>query len=110
MPDSYCVILTTVPNSEEADRLAELLVSRRLAACVQINQIASWYRWQGKVTKDAECLLLIKTAGHLYNQVEAAILDNHSYELPEIIQLPVAQGLERYLTWIGDEVKGNREE
>jgi periplasmic divalent cation tolerance protein len=109
MPDSFCVILTTTPNQAEADRLAELLVSRRLAACVQISPIASCYMWQGNVTKETECLLLIKTAAHLYSEVEAAILENHSYEIPEIVQLPVAHGSERYLAWIGDEVKDNRE-
>ena len=100
MPDSYCVILTAAGSLDEADRLAELLVTRRLAACVQIASISSVYRWKGKVTKEPEFLLLIKTAAHLYAEVEAAILESHSYELPEIIQLPVMQGLDRYLEWI----------
>jgi len=102
MSDDYCVILTAAGSQEEAGRLAELLVSRRLAACVQIASISSVYRWKGEVTKEPEFLLLIKTAAHLYSAVEAVILENHSYEVPEIIQLPVMQGLDRYLSWIGE--------
>jgi len=105
MPDSYCVILTTTPTANEADRLAEMLVSRRLAACVQISNITSCYMWQGKVAREAECLLFIKTASHLYQEVEATILENHSYEIPEVIQLPVTQGSERYLGWVGENTK-----
>ena len=100
MADSFCVILTTLENREAAARMAEALVSRRLAACVQIADIASTYWWDGKVAKDSECLLLIKTAAHLYKQVEAAVLEMHSYEVPEIVQLPIVQGLDRYLSWV----------
>jgi periplasmic divalent cation tolerance protein len=105
MTDPYCVILSTAGSQEEADRLAELLVTRRLAACVQMIPITSRYLWKGEMNKDAEVLLLVKTASHLYPEVEAAIVQNHSYEVPEILQLPVAQGLERYLGWISDNTK-----
>ncbi len=103
-PAQYCVILTTTGSQEEADRLAELLVSRRLAACVQITSISSVYRWQGAVTREPEFLLLIKTVDRLYKNVETAILKNHSYEVPEIIQLPVTQGSDRYLEWLDQSV------
>jgi periplasmic divalent cation tolerance protein len=102
MTDTFCVILTTVGGREAADRIAEALVSRRLAACVQVSDISSTYRWNGQVTKDSEWLLLIKTAGHLYKQVEAAILEMHPYEVPEIVQVPVVQGLAPYLDWIAE--------
>ena len=105
MASPYCVILATAGSPDEADRLAEMLVSRRLAACVQIANIASCYRWKGAVTKEAECLLLIKTAAHLYAAVEAAIVENHSYEVPEVIQLPIEQGLDRYLGWITENTR-----
>jgi periplasmic divalent cation tolerance protein len=101
MPDDFCIIFTTAGSQEEADQLAEMLVARRLAACVQIANIASCYRWKGKMIKEPEFLLLIKTAADLYAEVEAAILENHSYEVPEIVQLPITQGLDRYLEWIG---------
>ena len=98
--DQYCVILTTAGSREEADRLSEWLVSSKLAACVQITRVDSCYIWKGKLTREAEYLLLIKTAAHLYAKVETAILEKHSYEIPEIIQLPVTRGLERYFNWI----------
>ena len=100
MAESYCVMLTTAGSQEEANRLAELLVSRRLAACVQISAITSWYAWQGKVNHEPEYLLLVKTTADLYPAVEAALLANHSYAIPEIIQLPISRGLDRYLGWI----------
>lgn len=102
MSDAYCVILTTAGSQDEAHRLAELLVERKLAACVQIASIASVYRWQGQVQKEAEYLLLIKTTTHLYQNVEAAIVQNHSYAIPEIVRLPIVNGLERYLGWIAE--------
>jgi periplasmic divalent cation tolerance protein len=102
MATNYCVILTTAGGREEADRMADALVSRRLAACVQITEIASTYMWEGEVTRGAEWLLLIKTAARLYGAVESAILELHSYEVPEILQLPVEGGLDRYLDWIAE--------
>ncbi len=105
MADPYCVILTTAGSQEEANRLADVLVSRRLAACVQIASIASTYLWKGKVNHDSEYLLLIKTAAKRYSEVEAAILENHSYEVPEIVQLPIVQGLDRYLGWVGESIE-----
>jgi periplasmic divalent cation tolerance protein len=77
-----------------------MLVTRRVAACVQITGISSVYRWQGELHKDAEFLLLIKTVPARYEDVQAAILENHSYEVPEIVQLPIQNGLPAYLDWI----------
>lgn len=105
MPVPFCVILSTAGSQAEADRLAELLVSRRLAACVQIMPVSSCYVWKGELTRDAEFLLLIKTASHLYPQVQEAIVQNHSYEVPEVIRLPVEQGLGSYLGWIAENTR-----
>jgi periplasmic divalent cation tolerance protein len=106
MPETdFCLILTTAGSREEAERLAELLVEQRLAACAQIVSIASTYRWQGRVVKDPEFLLLVKTRAALYPQVQSAIVANHSYEIPEVIQLPIKQGLDRYLGWITENTK-----
>jgi len=102
MPETYCVVLTTAGSYEEAHRLAEILVSRQLAACVQINDVTSFYTWNGALRREPEHLLLIKTRAALYAAVQAAILENHSYEVPEIIQLPIQQGLDRYLAWIDE--------
>lgn len=101
MPETdFCVVLTTAGSRQEANRLADLLVEQRLAACVQIVGIESTYRWQGQVTKEPEFLLLVKTRRALYPQVEAAIVANHSYEIPEIVQIPIQRGLGGYLGWI----------
>jgi len=105
MTKSYDIILTTTGSKEETDRLAEMLVSRQLAACVQVINIGSTYMWQGKMTQEAEFLLLIKTASHLYSEVEKIIVENHSYEIPEIIQIPIVQGLPAYLAWIDENTK-----
>ncbi len=100
MPEAYCVILTTAGSREEASRLSEMLVSRKLAACVQVLDIHSTYMWQGELKQEPEFLLLIKTASHLYKDVEAAIVEDHSYEVPEVIQIPVTRGLDRDLEWV----------
>ena len=105
MTEASCVILTTAGSRAEADRIAEALVSRRLAACVQISDVTSTYRWYGKVMHEAEQLLLIKTAARLYREVEAAIQELHSYEIPEIVQLPIEAGLDRYLGWIDESTR-----
>jgi periplasmic divalent cation tolerance protein len=102
MSAEYCVILATAGGREEADRIAEALVSRRLAACVQLTEIASTYRWEGEVTKGAEWLMLIKTTAARYEAVEAAILELHTYDVPEIVQLPIVRGSAAYLAWVGE--------
>jgi periplasmic divalent cation tolerance protein len=100
--ESYSVILTTCGNEVEAERIARLLVENRLAACVQITGVTSFYEWDGKVNKDGEQLLLIKAKTSLYEEIEKAITEIHVYEVPEIIRLPVEAGLEHYLQWIDD--------
>ncbi len=85
--------------------MAGLLVSRRLAACIQIlPRLESHYRWRGKKEIAKEVLLIIKTRTSLYKPLEQAILKNHPYEIPEIICLSIARGSKRYLDWIDAEV------
>lgn len=98
--EEYCVVLTTAGTEEEAHRLAEGLVSRKLAACAQVMPITSYYTWQGQLHRDPEWLLLIKTTTARYGDVEAFLRDHHSYEVPEVVQVPIRQGLDRYLAWI----------
>ncbi len=100
MPESYSVILTTVATREEARSLSEMLVTRKLAACVQVVEITSTYVWEGRLNQGPEFLLLIKTASRRYKDVEAAVVQNHSYEMPELLELPVGRGLPGYLGWI----------
>jgi periplasmic divalent cation tolerance protein len=101
-PDGYCVILTTCGKKEEAEKLACSLIENHLAACVQVAGVISFYEWEKKVNKDEELLLLIKAKNSLYKRIEAFICQNHSYEIPEIIALPIRDGLENYFKWMDD--------
>ncbi|TFG91281.1 MAG: divalent-cation tolerance protein CutA [Syntrophobacterales bacterium] len=96
----YCVILTTCANREDAERLARLLVESRLAACVQMTGVTSFYEWGGALNRDDEQLLLIKAPSASYGEIEAFISQNHRYDVPEILQLPIRAGSEAYLKWI----------
>lgn len=96
------IVLTTLPSQESALELAEDLVGKRLAACVNIlPPMTSVYKWKGKLEKGQEHQLLIKTSADRYPELEALIRRSHPYELPEIIALPVAAGLHAYLDWVG---------
>jgi periplasmic divalent cation tolerance protein len=98
--DEFGVMLTTVPDLETARRLARLLVEERLAACVQLSAIESFYRWDGKVANEPETLLLIKTRTALFDALLRRIKDLHPYTVPEIVALPFAAGQPLYLEWI----------
>ena len=102
MSHTYCMILTTTDNQAEADHLASMLVSQGLAACVQVSAVASTYIWEGTTHKELEWLLLIKTRAACYPQVESALRSHHSYDNPEIIQVPITQGSASYLAWIDE--------
>ena len=95
------VVFMTAPNGEEATRLAEMLVGAHLAACVQIlPEMESVYRWQGKVERQAEVLLLAKTTKQKFEDLEREVRALHSYETPEIIAVPVILGSAPYLEWL----------
>lgn len=95
------LVLSNCPDSETADRIARGLVEAQLAACVnRLPGVESIYRWQGKVERASEVMLLIKTTRERYPAVEASIRLWHPYEVPEIIALPVVAGFAPYLRWI----------
>ena len=97
------IVLVTTPNAEEAARIADVLVSERLAACVNIVPgIESIYRWEGKVTRDRESLMIIKTTGERYDELERRVKELHSYSTPEVIALKIERGSEQYLNWLRD--------
>ena len=100
---SHCIVLTTTASAEEADKIANVLVENRVVACVQIFPIVSIYRWQGKVERENELRLTIKTTNELYPRVENLIKENHSYEVPQIVKVPITGGLREYLEWISGE-------
>jgi periplasmic divalent cation tolerance protein len=97
-------VLTTAGTREEAAKIAGALVERRLAACVNLVAVESVYRWKEAVESTAEWLLVIKTTAAAFEEVEAAIQELHSYELPECVALAIEAGSEDYLEWIGDNV------
>ena len=98
----YCIILTTCPNNKEADRLASELINKKLAACVQLSPITSYYSWENNQHREAEIKLVIKTRSRLYESVEQCIKQHHSYDVPQIVQIPVFEGSDEYLDWIDE--------
>lgn len=94
------VLLTALPSREDARRLAQMLVEEKLAACVQLLPIESFYRWEGKVQNEGEVLLLIKTRTALFDTAIAAIKAVHPYTVPEIVGWPFSAGHGPYLQWI----------
>jgi len=103
---SACVVMTTTANKEQAEKIARVVLEARLAACVQIQDVTSYYWWDGKINRDAEQLLYLKTTPEHYLALEAAIVANHPYDTPEIIQLPVERGFGKYLSWMQSETGG----
>ena len=102
----FVQVITTVANQEDGRRLAEQLVEERLAACVQIvGPLTSVYRWQGNIESAGEFQLLIKSSQNLYGELEAWLMANHPYEVPEILALPVVAGGGSYLDWLQKELK-----
>ena len=92
--------MTACHNYDEARHIANGLVKNRLAACVQLSEIKSFYIWDGQVQNEPEVRLMIKTKSRLYPQVEEFIIQNNSYSVPEIIAVPVERGTSPYLEWI----------
>ncbi|KPV41289.1 hypothetical protein AN478_01465 [Thiohalorhabdus denitrificans] len=95
------IVYTTCPNEEVARTISHKVVTERLAACVHRHQAGtSVYEWEGRVEEDSEILLMIKTKEKLYEPLEAAILEAHPYDVPEIIAVSIDNGLAAYLRWI----------
>lgn len=97
----YRLVLTTCPDTDTANRIAQALVKERLAACVNVlPAMQSVYRWHGNIESASEHLLLVKIRADNYAAVEQRIRALHSYELPEVIAVPLVGGLAAYLAWI----------
>ena len=100
------VVLSTCASADEAERIARRLIDERLAACVNvISPVRSFYRWKGAVEDFAEWLLIIKSSRELFPTLSAALESAHSYELPEIIAIPIVEGSPNYLSWIERELR-----
>jgi periplasmic divalent cation tolerance protein len=104
------VVLVTCGSAKEGRRIARALIERRLAACINIlaTPVQSIYRWKGRIESAKESLLLIKTSRKRFKSLQETIQQLHSYEVPEIIALPVVVGSRKYLSWISDSVHPSR--
>jgi len=99
------VVFSTASSSEEAEKIARALVNDRLAACVNvIPSVRSFYRWQGKIEDSPEFLLLIKSSRERFDVLRVALEKLHSYEVPEVIAMPVVDGARNYLNWMDGEL------
>jgi len=99
------VVFVTSSDTGEAARLADTLVSEQLAACVNVVPgIESVYRWEGKITRDIETLLIIKTTDARYAELERRIKELHSYTTPEVVAIRIERGSEQYLNWLRDSI------
>ena len=104
VPQSAILVLTALPERAGAEALARELLAARLAACIQIGAtVRSLYHWRGEIETADEIPIAIKTRAGLYSRVEAAIRRRHPYELPEIVAVPISNGLPAYLDWIAAE-------
>jgi|ERR1043166_483651 periplasmic divalent cation tolerance protein len=105
MSQQAIVVFMTAANRDEASRLAEMLVARRLAACVQIVPgMESVYRWQGQIERQSEVLLIAKTVSEKFAELESEVVKLHSYETPEIVAVPLTEGSRPYLDWLSSSV------
>lgn len=99
--DEVVIVYCTCPDKKVADSLAQLLLEARLAACINlIDSISAIYRWQGKIERSEEVLMMIKTTSKRYAALQVKLKKHHPYEIPEIIAVPVTHGLPDYLDWV----------
>ncbi len=104
------VVLSTCASAEEATQIARALVEKKLAACVNIlPDIRSVYRWKGAIENEQESLLVIKSSRALLHQLRVEMEKLHSYEVPEVIAVPIVDGSEGYLEWLDHELDKNLE-
>jgi periplasmic divalent cation tolerance protein len=103
--DKYILITTTFNNYDEALKVVNILLDKKLVSCCQISDINSFYHWKGDICNDKEYLVRMKSKSTLYKDIEEVILNNHSYEVPEIVSYNINGGYDKYLDWIGTETK-----
>ena len=99
----YIEIQTTFETEKEAEEMASLLISKKVAACCQIEKIKSIFQWEGKTDNQTEYRLSIKSKEDAFREVEKTIINNHSYDLPQIISFPI-NGSKKYLDWVDKEI------
>ena len=106
MTPEYVVVLTTLPSDADGDAFAERLIEERLAACVNLLPVMeSVYRWEGRIERDVERQVVIKTARERLGDLWERVREMHPYEVPEFLVLPIADGNDAYLAWVGDSTR-----
>jgi len=97
----YIIILVTVANKQEAEKIAQQLLKAKLIACANIiNSVSSIFHWSGKIEKIEECLILMKSRRELFEEITKTVKELHSYEVPEILALPLVDGSKAYFEWM----------
>ncbi|MDR2341691.1 MAG: divalent-cation tolerance protein CutA [Campylobacteraceae bacterium] len=103
---SYIIVYTTTSDEEAAQRIADRLLKENLAACISFVPVFSNYKWQGRICKESEVELQIKTKAKNYKKIEELIKSLHTYEVPQIIAVEITHGLDDYLKWIDKTLEG----
>ena len=102
----FIVVYITTSSVSEAKKIGRRLVEDKLVACANIiSPVNSIYRWQGKICDDKEALIMLKTKKKLFKQIEKKVKELHSYEVPEVIAVPLVEGSDNYLSWLKNETK-----
>ncbi|MDP8259921.1 MAG: divalent-cation tolerance protein CutA [Candidatus Gygaella obscura] len=106
MENKFIVVLVSCPSTENALKVKECLLNSKLAACINIvKDVKSFFWWDGKINSSEELLLIIKSKKQLFRQLVDTVKINHEYDVPEIIALPIVDGNEEYLNWVGTNTK-----
>jgi periplasmic divalent cation tolerance protein len=107
MVNHYIIVLITTNNLEEAHRISQILLEQKKAACINVvPNINSSYWWEGKIEKEQEYLLIVKTTGAVFDELVKLVRECHSYKVPEIIAIPIIAGNPDYLNWIDETIQG----
>ena len=106
MNSEYIIVLVTTANKVEAEKIAQTLLKERLIACANIlNPVTSFFFWSGKIDKAEECLMVMKSRRDLFAELAECLKGLHSYELPEVLAIPIVEGSAAYLAWMGEVLK-----
>ncbi len=106
MSDEFCIVFVTVPAGEDAEKMAECLVHEHLVACCNlVPGVRSFYRWKGKIARDDETLMVMKTRREQFESLCSRVAELHSYEVPEVVAIPIVAGHKPYLDWLREETQ-----
>ena len=106
MNNDYIIVLVTTANKVEAEKIAQTLLKQRLIACANIiNPVTSFFFWSGKIDNAEECLMVMKSRRDLFAELAECLRGLHSYEVPEVLAIPIVEGSAAYLAWMGGVLK-----